>query len=139
MAGVSGRWVLPAAGVLLALATIAGALGAHAFAGHWSAARLSIYDTAVRYQFYQSLGLLGLGLFLKARQRGEPVSTSWFALQSLSRAPWVMLAGIILFCGSLYALSLGVTAGWVEIATPVGGAMLILGWLEFAFGAWRTG
>jgi uncharacterized membrane protein YgdD (TMEM256/DUF423 family) len=139
MADFQRRGVLPAAGVLLALATVAGALGAHAFAGHWSVDRLSVYDTAVHYQFYQSLGLLGIGVFLKGRQPDDPASAKRFAVQSLSRAPWVLFIGIILFCGSLYALSLGATAGWIGVATPVGGAMLILGWLEFAYGAWRAG
>lgn len=136
--GFSGRWVLPAAGVLLALATVAGALGAHAFAGHWSPDRLSVYYTAVRYQFYQSLGLLGMGLLRRGHHPDGTTSTGPVAVQSLVRAPWVLFAGIILFCGSLYALSLGATARWIGIATPVGGAMLILGWLEFAYAAWRV-
>jgi uncharacterized membrane protein YgdD (TMEM256/DUF423 family) len=139
MADFQRRGVLPAAGVLLALATIAGALGAHAFAGHWSLDRLSVYDTAVHYQFYQALGLLGIGVFLKGRHADDPALGRRFAAQSLGRAPWVLFAGIILFCGSLYALSFGATARWIGIATPVGGAMLILGWLEFAYGAWRAG
>jgi uncharacterized membrane protein YgdD (TMEM256/DUF423 family) len=133
-----GRWVLPAAGVLLALATVAGALGAHAFAGHWSAERLSIYYTAVRYQFYQSLGLLGMGLLRRGHQAYGTASAGPTAVQSLARAPWLLLSGIILFCGSLYVLSFGVTARWIGIATPVGGAALILGWLEFAYAAWRV-
>ena len=51
--------------MLLALATVAGALGAHALKSYWAAERLDVYDTAVRYQFYQSLGLLGIGLALR--------------------------------------------------------------------------
>ena len=61
MTGVAARWVLRTAGVLLALATIAGALGRAHAEGHLSASRLDVYDTAVRYQFYHSLGLLLLG------------------------------------------------------------------------------
>lgn len=138
MADLQGRWMIPAAGVLLALATIAGALGAHAFAGHWSVERLSIYDTAVRYQFYQALGLLTMGVLRRAQRMDDTASARPMAVQSLNRAPWVLLIGIVLFCGSLYALSFGATARWIGIATPVGGAALILGWLEFAFGAWRV-
>lgn len=138
MADPQGRWVLPAAGVLLALATVAGALGAHAFAGHWSADRLGIYYTAVRYQFYQSLGLLGMGLLRRGYHADGAASGRPLAMQSLIRAPWVLSIGILLFCGSLYALSFGATARWIGIATPVGGAALILGWLEFAYAAWRV-
>jgi uncharacterized membrane protein YgdD (TMEM256/DUF423 family) len=136
--GFYGRWVLPAAGVLLALATVAGALGAHAFAGHWNADRLDIYDTAVRYQFYQSLGLLGMGVFLGAFHPDNLTSAKRLRIQSLARAPGVLFTGTILFCGSLYALSFGATARWIGVATPIGGAALILGWLEFAYGAWRA-
>lgn len=138
MADVQGRWVLPAAGVLLALATVAGALGAHAFADHWSAERLSIYYTAVRYQFYQSLGLLGMGLLRRLYRPDETAAARPVAVRSLARAPWVLSAGILLFCGSLYALSFGARARWIGIATPVGGAALILGWLEFAYASWRV-
>jgi uncharacterized membrane protein YgdD (TMEM256/DUF423 family) len=131
-------WALPAAGVSLALATVAGALGAHAFAGHWSAGRLNIYDTAVRYQFYQSLGLLGMGVVLRGYHPDEMTSARRMVAQSLARAPRMLLTGILFFCGSLYALSGGVTSRWIGLATPLGGASLILGWLSFAYGVWRA-
>ncbi|HUA23912.1 MAG TPA: DUF423 domain-containing protein, partial [Steroidobacteraceae bacterium] len=108
MTGFRGRWALPAAGVLLASATVAGALGAHALAGRWSASRLNVYDTAVRYQFYQSLGLLVMGVLLKGLQPDEPTSSAGrLAARALQGAPRALLAGILAFCGSLYALSLG--------------------------------
>ena len=135
--GFYGRWVLPAAGVLLALATVAGALGAHLLAGRWSASRLGIYDIAVRYQFYQSLGLLIMGVFLRGLHPDNLTSARRLAVQSFLSAPRLLLAGIVLFCGSLYALSMGVTSRWVELATPCGGAMLIGGWLLFALYVWR--
>lgn len=131
-----GRWVLPTAGVLLALATIAGALGAHALAGRWSAARLNIYDTAVRYQFYQSLGLLVMGVLLRGLDPENLTSARRLAVQRFLSAPRALCVGIVLFCGSLYALSLGAPP-WVGIATPCGGALLILGWLFFAYYIWR--
>jgi uncharacterized membrane protein YgdD (TMEM256/DUF423 family) len=137
MSGFYGRWVLPAAGVLLALATVAGALGAHAFAAHWSASRLSVYDTAVRYQFYQSLGLLAMGVLLRGLHPDNLTSTRRLTVQSFVSAPRLLFIGIVLFCGSLYALSWGATSRWIGIATPAGGAMLILGWLFFAYYVWR--
>jgi uncharacterized membrane protein YgdD (TMEM256/DUF423 family) len=138
MTGFYGRWALPAAGALLALATVAGALGAHAFAGHWSAVRLDVYDTAVRYQFYQSLGLLGMGVVLRGYHPDDLTAVRRMAVQRLAKAPRLLLTGIIFFCGSLYALSCGVTSRWVGVATPLGGAMLILAWLSFAYGVWRA-
>ena len=134
--GFYGRWVLPTAGVLLGLATIAGALGAHALAGHLSASRLAVYDTAVRYQFYQSLGLLVLGVLLRGLHPDNLTAVKRLAVQSFVSAPRALLGGIVLFCGSLYALSLGAPP-WVGIVTPCGGALLILGWLFFAYYIWR--
>ena len=133
MAAPYGRWVLPTAGVLLALATLAGALGAHTLTGLLSASSLHVYDTAVRYQFYQSLGLLVMGVLLRGLQPENLTAARRMAVQSFLSAPRSLLVGIILFCGSLYALSLGATWRWVGIATPVGGASLILGWLFFAY------
>ena len=134
--GFHARWVLATAGVLLALATIAGAVGAHSLPGHLSPGGLAVFDTAVRYQFYQSLGLLLMGVLLKGLDPDNLTAVSRRAVQSFVSAPRVLLAGIVLFCGSLYALSLGAPP-WVGIATPCGGALLILGWLFFAYYIWR--
>jgi uncharacterized membrane protein YgdD (TMEM256/DUF423 family) len=137
MTGFYGRWVLPAAGGLLALATIAGALGAHTFAGQWSAGRLSLYETAVRYQFYQSLGLLVMGVVLKGPHPDGLTSAKRRVAQRFARAPQTLFVGIVAFCGSLYALSLGAPS-WAGWFTPFGGALLILGWLQFAYDVWRV-
>ncbi|HEV2272318.1 MAG TPA: DUF423 domain-containing protein [Steroidobacteraceae bacterium] len=134
--GFYGRWVLPAAGVLLALATVAGALGAHLLP-RWSTSRAGIYDIAVRYQFYQSLGLLIMGVLLRGIRPDNLTSAKRLAVQSFLSAPRLLFAGIVLFCGSLYALALGATSRWVELATPCGGVMLIGGWLLFALYVWR--
>ena len=135
--GLYGRWVLPAGSVLLALATVAGALGAHALAGHWSARQVQIYDIAVRFQFYQSLGLLVMGALLGGGQPGEVAAARRSAIQRVVTAPRTLLVGIVLFCGSLYALSLGAPSS-VGILTPFGGGLLILGWLLFAYDMWRS-
>ena len=136
MMGFHARWLLATAGVLLALATIAGALGAHTLGGHLSASRLAVYDTAVRYQFYQSLGLLLMGVLLRGLHPDNLTAAERMAAQNLVSAPRALLTGIVLFCGSLYALSLGAPP-WVGIVTPCGGALLILGWLFFAYYIWR--
>lgn len=137
MTGLYARWVLPAAAVSLALATIAGALGAHTLAGQLSAGSLAVYDTAVRYQFYQSLGLLIMGVLLRGLDPETLTATKRMAVRSFVSAPQALFGGIVLFCGSLYALSLGAPS-WVGIVTPVGGVLLIGGWLFFAYYIWRV-
>src|SRR5579885_215896 len=122
----AARRVLGAAGVLLALATIAGALGAHTLKSHWPAERLDVYDTAVRYQFYHSLGLLGIGLALRSLD-----------VSALRAAALLIVMGIVLFSGSLYALTLGAPR-MIGVATPLGGLALIAGWMAFAYGIWRA-
>lgn len=126
MTEFAARRVLGAAGVLLALATAAGALGAHTLKSHWSAERLDVYDTAVRYQFYHSLGLLGIGLALKTSDVG-----------ALRAAALLIIAGVALFSGSLYALTLGAPRV-IGAVTPIGGLALIMGWVLFAYGIWRS-
>jgi len=123
---IAARRVLGAAGVLLALATVAGALGAHTLKRHWMAERLDVYDTAVRYQFYHSLGLLGIGLALRSLD-----------VAPLKAAALLIVAGIVLFSGSLYALTLGAPR-LIGVVTPIGGVALIAGWLTFAYGIWRS-
>ena len=135
-----GRQPLAAAGLLLALATIAGAVGAHVLSPHWSAVRMHVYSVAVRYQFYHSLGLLAMGLLL----RGEGLRSAGSQRQALERGPprvlraaaRLLFAGIVLFSGSLYALTFGAPR-WVGMVTPIGGVALIGGWLLFAYGIWQ--
>lgn len=118
--------MLPAAGVLLALATIAGALGAHTLPAQWAPQRLAVYDTALRYQFYHSLGLLGIGVALRSAGAAQ---LRWAAL--------LVIVGIVFFSGSLYALTLGAPRP-VGVLTPIGGLALIGGWWVFAYGMWRS-
>ena len=115
---------LAIAGLLLALATACGAFGAHALRNQLAPERLQLWDTAVRYQFFQALGLLGVGLALRSLDVG-----------ALRAAAALIVAGVILFSGSLYALSLGAPRA-LGVLTPFGGLALIAGWLLFAFGVW---
>lgn len=120
----SGR-VLGLAGLLLALATIFGAFGAHGLKGQLAPDRLEVYETAVRYHFFHALGLLGVGLALRFIDSG---ALRWAAV--------LIVAGIVLFSGSLYALTFGAPR-LLGVVTPVGGLALIAGWLVFAAAAWR--
>jgi uncharacterized membrane protein YgdD (TMEM256/DUF423 family) len=98
---------------------------------------VQIYDIAVRYQFFQSLGLLVMGTLLGGARPENPTSARRFTVQKLVAAPRALLVGIALFCGSLYALSLGAPP-WVGILTPIGGGLLILAWVLFAYSMWRA-
>ena len=126
---------LASAGVLLALATVCGAFGAHALKGQLSAERLQLWDTAVRYHFFQALGLIGVGLTLRLLEGGGGLSRAAGALRA---AAALIVSGIILFSGSLYALALGAPRA-LGVLTPLGGLAWIAAWLLFAWGVWRAG
>jgi len=132
---VSSTRALTSAGVLLALATVCGAFGAHALKGLLPAERLQVWDTAVRYHFFQALGLIGVGLTLRVLEGGAGVSRADGALRA---AAALIVSGIILFSGSLYALALGAPRA-LGVLTPLGGLAWIAAWLLFAWGVWRAG
>ena len=132
---MSSTRALASAGVLLALATVCGAFGAHALKGQLSAERLQVWDTAVRYHFFQALGLIGVGLTLRVLEGGAGVSRADGALRA---AAALIVSGIILFSGSLYALALGAPRA-LGVLTPLGGLAWIAAWLLFAWGVWRVG
>ena len=122
---MSSARTLAVAGLLLALATVGGAFGAHALKAHLPAERLQLWDTAVRYHFFHALGLLGVGLTLRGHDDG-----------AVRIAAALIVAGIALFSGSLYALALGAPRT-VGALTPVGGAAWIAAWLLFAWNMMR--
>ena len=126
----ASRWILVTGGLCMALATIGGALGAHTLPGRLTAGEMEIYDTAVRFQFFQALGLLVLG----AVARGGYSA-------ALHTAALLLVGGIVAFCGSLYLLAFHITLGAplvVGLTTPLGGILLIGGWVMFAIASWRS-
>lgn len=101
-----------------ALAIMLGAFAAHAIKDSLSERMLAIFNTAVDYHLYHSLGLIVIGVLISLR----PTS------KILSSAVYLMVFGIILFCGSLYALSItGITK--LGIITPLGGLAFIIAWV----------
>lgn len=120
------RRVLACAGLLLAIATACGAMGAHALRHVLAPDRLQLWETAVRYQFLQGLGLLGVGL--------TPAGRSG---RTLAVVAALLLGGTIVFCGSLFGLSLGAPRT-LGMLTPLGGAAWITGWLVYAWALWRN-
>jgi uncharacterized membrane protein YgdD (TMEM256/DUF423 family) len=104
------------AALLLALATLLGALGAHALRPRLTPEHYEVLQTALSYQFFHSLGLLGIGLLLDRL----PVNL-------LRVAGWMLFAGVLLFSGSLYLILAGAPR-LIGVLTPVGGLALIVGW-----------
>ena len=93
-----------------------GAFGAHSLKSTLSPEMLETFEVAVRYQMYHSLGLLAAAW--AASQWQHPLTTT---------AGWCFFAGILIFSGSLYILSLtGIR--WLGAITPIGGLAFIVGW-----------
>ncbi len=100
-----------------ALAVMIGAFGAHGLKEKLSAEMLTIYKTGVEYHFYHTLALLVVGLLALKFQSGL-----------LAAGGWSFAAGIVIFSGSLYALSIsGVRV--LGAITPIGGLCFIAGWV----------
>ena len=109
-----------------ALVVAAGAYGAHALKAQLSAPQAALFQTAIQYHMFHAVGLLVVGL--AAAVRPPSALLSW--------AGGLMLAGIVLFCGSLYASALdGYRAGTVA---PLGGIAFIVAWLLLAVAALRS-
>ncbi|WP_110689907.1 DUF423 domain-containing protein [Salinicola endophyticus] len=118
-----GAWVGVAISGLLVV--VAGAFGAHALADRLSPRYLEVFHTAVRYQAWHTLAIMALLAWRAQRPlRGQLAAVVlWFA-------------GMVLFSGSLYLLTLsGITA--LGVVTPFGGLLLMAGWVMLAIAAWR--
>jgi uncharacterized membrane protein YgdD (TMEM256/DUF423 family) len=111
-----------AAGVVL------GAFGAHALKARLSADMLAVWQTAVQYHFWHALALIAIGIVIAV---GLPGSTT------LRWAGWLMVAGLVLFSGSLYVLALS-GARWLGAVTPFGGAAWIGAWVLLAVAVLRS-
>ncbi len=121
-----------AGAVLGGLAVVLGAFGAHGLRARVSPEMLQVFETGVRYHFYHALALLGVGLL--AAQAGSTPGAP--AAGALLAAAWCFLAGIAVFSGSLYAMTL-TGARWLGAITPLGGIAFIAGWVMLALAAWR--
>jgi uncharacterized membrane protein YgdD (TMEM256/DUF423 family) len=121
------RFLLGAAALALAVATLLGAYGTHSLRDTLTAAAWDSYETAIAYQFYHGLGLIGTTLIAERYPESRLIALSG----------WLLLAGIIVFCGSIYATTLGAPAA-VGSAAPLGGMAFMLGWLALGVGLVRT-
>jgi uncharacterized membrane protein YgdD (TMEM256/DUF423 family) len=106
-----------------ALSVIAGAFGAHALAARFAPHELELWQTAARYLMYGGLSLVTVGLFAKQG-----------AVRGVSGAGWCLLLGSVLFSGTVFGLAAGAPR-WLGAVTPIGGILMILGFLIFAWAA----
>jgi uncharacterized membrane protein YgdD (TMEM256/DUF423 family) len=123
---MSGRIWIIAGAVLGGLSVALGAFGAHGLESYLAAHdQAANFETAVRYQMYHALALALVGLLAERAQS-----------KVLAAAGWLFVTGAVLFCGSLYGISLA-HIKYVGVVAPVGGALLIAGWIALAVGALR--
>ena len=140
----SNSWLTIGA-VMAGLAVTCGAFGAHGFDSYftkkyagmtWTVAGdemtlahkyLDDYKTGVRYHMWHAVGLIAVGLLSAVRPK-----------KSLQMAGWSFLLGIVLFSGSLYALTISGQSWW-GMTAPIGGALFIVGWIALAMAACPCG
>jgi uncharacterized membrane protein YgdD (TMEM256/DUF423 family) len=125
------RRIILTASFFGAVAVMFGAFGAHSLKNVLSADQLATWTKGIEYQFYHTFALLFLSTF--ARFRTKLVDISYFCFT----------IGIILFSGSLYLLATReiTQLGFVNIigpVTPLGGLLLIVGWVMLFFAALKN-
>jgi uncharacterized membrane protein YgdD (TMEM256/DUF423 family) len=108
------------------ISVAAGAFGAHGLKDKLAPDMMTVFETAARYQMYHAFALLVTALAFERWAGG-----------ALRAGGWLFLAGTILFCGSLYALSLsGVKI--LGAVTPFGGVAFLGGWVCLAYSAFAA-
>ncbi|WP_299107885.1 DUF423 domain-containing protein [uncultured Tenacibaculum sp.] len=109
---------LTIASVLGVIAVILGAFGAHALKSKLSPEAMQSFETAVRYQFFHVLLLLFVNMFAGFSEKQKRTISTF------------LIGGILLFSGSIYTIYLGgVPAKSIWFITPLGGVLLIVGWI----------
>jgi uncharacterized membrane protein YgdD (TMEM256/DUF423 family) len=126
------KFFLQSAALLGAVAVALGAFGAHALKKMVSDVALNIFETAVRYQFYHVFALAIVGIIYR------DFSNKWMIWSGN-----LFIIGILLFSGSLYALTYFKGVGksnfdWIGAITPLGGLAFIAGWVCMFVGIYRS-
>ncbi|MGK7939749.1 MAG: DUF423 domain-containing protein [Crocosphaera sp.] len=111
--------------LLAGLSVAGGAFASHALKDKLSERALEIFETGTRYQMYHALALILVALLL-TRLETPPLT--------MISAGSAFIVGILIFSGSLYALSLtGIK--WLGAIAPIGGAAFLIGWASLAIAA----
>ena len=121
----TGRGFAVAGSLSALIAVAAGAFGAHELRKRLPGDLLAVFETGARYQMYHALALLFVAWAV----------THWPAAP-VRAAGWLFIGGTAVFSGTLYLLAL-TGARWWGAVTPIGGVLLLAGWLSLAIGIWR--
>lgn len=106
------------------LAVALGAFGAHGLQPRLSERMFEIYQTGVQYHLIHALGLILVGI----------LAEKFVGSATIAWAGWSLFIGIVIFSGSLYALSItGITK--LGAITPIGGVAFLIGWILVAIAA----
>lgn len=106
----------------MALGVVLGAFGAHGLKARLTPDLLAVYQTGVEYHLYHALGLILVGILV----------VQFPHISGLKVGGWLLLAGILVFSGSLYVLAIS-GVRWLGAITPIGGLAFIVGWLWIAW------
>ena len=119
--------------IILATGVVLGAFGAHSLENHIEPNQLKAWNTAVQYQFIHGLGYLALCILYAQTDINKKL---------IVIAQKLMLAGIILFSGSIYFLAtqniIGANLSWLGPVTPIGGILFISSWVVLVFAAGKS-
>ncbi|MGO4893522.1 DUF423 domain-containing protein [Flavobacterium sp. W21_SRS_FM6] len=121
------QFYLVAAGLSAMLSVMLGAFAAHGLKARLTETMLATFQTGVQYQFYHSLGLILIVLLYRQQPSGLMM---WSGT--------LMLAGMILFSGSLYGLAL-TRLSWLGPITPLGGMCFVFAWLLLVIAVIKNG
>ncbi|MDQ7049098.1 MAG: DUF423 domain-containing protein [Enterobacterales bacterium] len=127
-------WIMTIAAFFGLTSVVLGAFAAHGLKNKLDDAMLNVFHTATQYQMTHALALLFCGLYYAQVEQSIALKLAnlvggssnptlfWIKASALS-----FIAGIVLFSGSLYGLSLS-GQKWLGPITPIGGLLMILGW-----------
>lgn len=121
------RFFLASGAILAGLSVAFGAFATHALRAKLDDRALSIFETGARYQMYHAIALILVALFMSRAELGAPLLTT---------SGIAFISGIILFSGSLYALSLSGVKILGAVA-PLGGAGFLIGWACLVIAAFQ--
>ena len=119
------------AALLGALTVALGVFGSHGLKDKVNDYTLGIFETAVKYQFYHVFALLAAAILF------QQFGNTWMLWSGR-----LFIAGIVIFCGSLYTLTFFLannneTMKWLGAITPLGGVCFISGWICMAVAVWK--
>lgn len=122
--------ILITASILGVLSVVLGAFAAHGLKELITEEALQSFETGVRYQMYHAFMLLFLGTVDK------------LTIQTKKRVFFLVIAGVLLFSGSIYGLATNTLSGFnfkqIALITPIGGLLLIIAWIVMGLGFVRN-